>query len=145
MYAPYFSREDVYTKSVPSYDAPIYASQSDFEMTEEIFDKLYTEIFTPMPFDFIGDNGVTLVGYSQRVPVDATLEEIEFYLFILIEKSILEGSQTILAEELHTKFLLCFNIVAAGLAIAMAMTLATAFFMGWRIVRPIGAVTLFTQ
>ena len=63
-------------------------------MTQEIFDKLYTEIFTPDAFDFVsGEGEITYMGYSQRVPPDAEEDEIQFYLFLLVEKSLVQQSQ----------------------------------------------------
>ena len=55
-------------------------------MTDQIFTELYDEIFNPKTFDYNID-GVVYMAYSQRVPPTVTdREDIDFYLFLLVEK-----------------------------------------------------------
>lgn len=66
-------------------------------------------------------------------------------MFLLVQASIIESSQRELAESLTTSYRWGFTVIMAGLSFALLLTLFTAFFIGWRIVRPIGEMTKFTQ
>ena len=62
-------------------------------MTEDKFQELYDEIFNPLTFDYTID-GVTYMAYSQSVPPTATeRSQIEFYLFLLVDKDSMTSEQ----------------------------------------------------
>ena len=91
VYAPFYDADSGEYNQQPSYNDSIYTNTDAnfFNITETIFSDLYDNgrIFEETVFDYDID-GVTYMAYSQSIPTTATTtSEIEFFLFLLKEKS----------------------------------------------------------
>ena len=110
-------------------------------MTEAIFQELYDEIFNPSTFYYTID-GVAYMAYSQSVPNTATdRSEIEFYLFLLVNKESTRSEQQTVYEGLSGSFTFCINVIIFIMIAALCLSLLIAFLTGWRITRSVQVMT----
>lgn len=94
VYSPYFEHTTGLKKE-PTFDRPLFKSNSTLEMTEDIFFELYKEIFNESVFEYLQGDGVTYMTYSQRVPSYVQdRKDIQFYLFLIQDKQSVLDDQT---------------------------------------------------
>ena len=87
-------------------------------------------------------DGVTYMTYSQSVPSTATTtEEIEFYLFLMIENSATQSDQLLVEQALASSSNLCILMVIFVLIGVMLLTSFVAFWTGRGITKPIAIMT----
>ena len=106
-------------------------------MTDQIFQQLFDEIKNPTVFDYEID-GVIYAAYSQSVPTDAVGDEIDYYIFLAVDKSSLQDDQIALQTNLDNELILCHIMIQIILTAVLGVVLFIAWWMGQRIVRPIG-------
>ena len=86
------------------------------------------------------------MAYSQSVPPTAkTVEEIQFYLLLMIKKDQARVAQIKLDKNRGSVFDECILIVMIGLLLVITTTMLIALHTGWKIVRPVADMTGFTE
>lgn len=98
-------------------------------MTEEIFLELENNIKNPTVFDYEKD-GVTYAAYSQSVPIDAVGDEIQYYIYLIVDKEYMQSDQSEMQTDLDDEVLLCILVILIMLTAVLALVQFIAWYLG---------------